>query len=144
MNIVDTFGRLPSDVIKSIMDIYTLPYIDIVEAAPQNINMQIKYQMLIVKISMIPSLVVGKNCIQYYNVVYNNNIIKTFISDLHNNRNTMYKEGCDYTEGFEIVVDDTIKIITNNSTTVLSIDSKYQLINAMNKYYDILNKYPHT
>ena len=69
--------------------------------------------------------------------------IKTFIDDLNNNKNTTYKENCDaYNEKFEIVVEDTIKIITNNSTTILTMESKNQLINAMNKYYDILNKYP--
>lgn len=65
MSIMDTFGRLPTDILKSIMNIYTLPLIDVVEISPQNIEMQIKYLMLNINISMIPWLVnyVDKKCI---------------------------------------------------------------------------------
>ena len=81
MSVVDTFGRLPNEVLKSIINIYMLPVIDIVELAPKNMEMQIKYQMLTVNIAMIPSLVnyVDRNCIIYYNAVENNNYINFWV-----------------------------------------------------------------
>ena len=100
--------------------------------------------MLESKIRMIPPLNHYVDKSVYRDVDENNSLINNFIDDLNNDENTTYNECCDsYGEKFNIEVDDdTIKIMTNNSTTILTIESKNQLIKAMNKYYDILNKYP--
>ena len=144
MEVADSFGRLPVDVLKSITNLFELPTIDIVETSSQIIEMQIKYLMLETKIRMILSLINYVDKRTYYNGDSNNIIIKAFIDDLNSNKNTRYGEYCDsYNENFNIKVkDNTIKITTNNSTIILTIESKDQLIKAMNKYYDILNEYP--
>ena len=144
MEVADSFGRLPIDVLQLITHFFELPLIDILETSSQMIEMKIKYLMLETKIRMIPSLINYVDKSVYYNANVNNNIIRTFINDLNNNKNTAYNEYCDsYGEKFNIKVkNDIIKITTNNSTIILTIKSKNELIKAMNKYYDILNKYP--
>lgn len=129
------------------INIFTLPLIDVVEISLQIIEIQIKYSTLKVNIRILPSLVSkdgNPKPILHYNVTENNNYIKSFIDDLNNNKNTIYNEKsyrCD--EKFKIKVeDDIIKIVTTNSTIILAAGSKNQLIREMNKYYDILNKYP--
>ena len=132
--------------------------IDIVEILKGSVEMkifyptiegssEIKYPILEVNIKMIPPLInyVDSGHITYDNRIENNNDITSFVNNLNNNYNgASYYEYCDsYNEKFEIKVkNDIIKISTNNSTIILGNESKKQLIEAMNKYYDILNKYP--
>lgn len=144
---MDSFGRLPNDILQNIGQIFSLPEIDIVQKCPdrnaQKFDFIIKYQSITTKIRMISDLVhTGER-----NVFNNNEKLSKFIDDLCNDIDCSYGrsyyDNYDYiSDRFQITfIDDMIKINSKDTKIILSKDSKEQLIFALKKYHEILKKY---
>lgn len=142
---MDTFGRLPNDLLNDIKYLFLLPKIDIVDNSP--FHFIVKYQLVTIKLQMISRLRRNQTQRIYYDIS-DNLIFDKFINDLDNNVNCHYDENkYAYCEGeceenFDIdVKDGIIKINNGVSEVFLTKESKNELINAMIQYRDLLNKF---
>ena len=132
---MDTFGRLPDDVINIINQFYQLPSFDIIHK--DRIQLQITYRYGTHDIDLCPPL---------YDIDHNG-IIKINDEDLHDIylfiENLREHNPCEYKRGImHIIYDNDIKIHQYNNKIVLHNDCLDMFINVMQKYYDILNMYP--
>lgn len=140
---MDSFGRLPTDVLNNIKSFYELPDIDIIEESKHDFYFCVKYLSVCTKIRMVGLI----SCWSHVYDVNDNDIFDKFINNLSNNVDCSYNEDKyviyrDYDEYFNIdVKDNTIKVYNAMSEVLLSVSSKEQLINAMKKYCGMLNTY---
>ena len=131
---MDTFGRLPNDVIKNIMALYQLPMIDVV-IENNKIYMIINYLLMHVKILIynvhmyinVQSKIADKKTI--------NDKIDDFIYRLNHDMICYYD-----TDFFKINVNGVIIINYADCHITLTMESKKILIDAIIKYKKILNQ----
>lgn len=138
---MDSFGRLPSNILSNISNIFALPEIDIFHLGEQEFCLQIKYLHVTMKLNMVSELVStnGKN------VYRDDGRLGKFIDDLNNDIDCVYNNSYydDYDGKKEIFRiefwdEDRIIIETTDSEVYLSLESKDRLIFALNQYYEIL------
>lgn len=140
---MDTFGRLPNELIEQITCLFELPEIDIID----NINtfyFIVKYRLITTKLRMIARL-------KWYSgtwVYYVDDDIEQFINNISDDIDCIYDED-EFTykqgevwENFNIeFINNRFKIYNAVSEVILPIECKDQLIKAMGKYQLLLNTY---
>jgi hypothetical protein len=142
---MDTFGRLPNDILCNIINLFSLPEIEIIqqhpEQNPQDFCMKIKYQLVTTKLDIVSPLVMMDN-----HVFIDTDGVKltNFIKDLSDDIDCIYDYS--YYDNLDVrfqinFIDDMIKIKSKDTKIILTRDTKDQLIIALKKYHDILKKY---
>lgn len=141
---MDTFGRLPNELIDQITCLVQLPDIDIIDDRT-DFYFCVKYHFITVKLKMIGRL--RRYAGQW---IYNTNDgdICQFITDVSDGIDCMYNEDqfaykqCERQENFNIEFKNNQFIIYNDvSEVILCLECKDQLIEAMEKYQLLLNSY---
>jgi hypothetical protein len=129
----DTFGRLPTDVITMIKEIYQLPTIDVDGKHDEGYLLIIKYPYATHHINIGSRM--WKRHPDFNQMITNK--IKTlheFIQKLKNN------VSCAYYEGVTITYNNDITLKASNHTMILPKDCIVSFIIAMDKYYDMLTE----
>jgi hypothetical protein len=131
---MDTFGRLPTDIINIIKDFNQLPTIEVVINENRH-QLTIKYSCNIHKFDLISYVSLTERIYTEYLPVF-----KKFIQDVKNNI------PCEYTgiyggigSNVQIYYDNKIYIKTSYTYTELHGDSIVLFITAMDKYCNVLN-----
>lgn len=133
---MDTFGRLPNDVINRIEEIYQLPTINFVYKEKINTTYLVidLHYIKIRFIAMYLNTDVSKN--DYYKKTLPN--IKQFIDNINKNIPCVYDENYYFKIGY-----NTDNIIVTDSDTKLTLKKPciHVLLDALNKYYDMLDSF---
>ena len=127
---MDSFGRLPTDVIQLITNMVQSPTIDITTTSYE-CYMVITYPNMCLKIDMITD--------KYQSYDSNLKNVCNFIKQLKNNIECKYETYNDVAY-FSIEVNDKINIRYNGTPLELKMDNKEILICAMEKYYNSIKK----
>lgn len=140
---MDTFGRLPNEVIDNIEHIYQqIPIVPIIDVIVE------KYSTYLIVNYPNTELKIDLKCYYYqdrsgyYVCDYNNlNKLSSFIENLKNNKNTYYEI---YTRGMdrdlEIEVNDKITIKTPLNNIILNNHCFIAFIKAMEKHHIMMKK----
>lgn len=139
---MDTFGRLPSEILDKISNLLTLPEIEIINIA-KNPQFCIKFQFVTIKFNILSYRKFDWYQAKFVHIKFNE-ILNKFIDDLSNNIDCTYncdhypyQDEDDYDYKFNIeVTNNLIKITNHNAEYLLSIESRIQLFNAMKRYLD--------
>jgi hypothetical protein len=133
---MDTFGRLPNDVIDRIEEIYQLPTINFVYKEKVNTTYLV-IDLHYIKVRFIAMYLNEHVSKKDY---YKNTLpdIKQFIDNINKNIPCVYKESyyfeINYNTDNIIVTDSDTKLTLKKSCTNV-------LLDALNKYYDMLDNY---
>lgn len=160
---MDTFGRLPNEIINKITSLVALPEIEILCGLkyeyrlwrqPQSLDLtfRIKYQSLLLDLEMVSKIKCRRTKKYTHDKKYtydknHNEILIKFINDLKINIDCKYDISIvdEYEDNQTFVIefkDNKITICTMEAKLNLTIESKDQLISAMQKYYELLNSFP--
>lgn len=132
---MDTFGRLPNEVLSQIVSLHALPSIKIVKMNDDNIYFLINVVSCCFKIWVTTPLYYKYNSISCEKSSLNE--LKEFIEIKTNIYTHEYKK-----EFFTVEVNNIITISTHNMECTLPLQCLDILMDAMKEYYDMLAKYP--
>lgn len=140
---MDTFGRLPNELIEHIKYFVQLPEISIINPITNDFYFCVNYHVTKTKLKMIGRLRREDNRYDH-----NDNDIYEFTSDVSDNLDCIYDEdkysyNCgEHEENFNIEFKNSkFKIYNNVAEVILSIENKNQLIEAMEKYQLLLKSF---
>lgn len=130
---MDTFGRLPTDVINTIEKMYQLPIIDIEGTHQLGYKLIIKYPYTSHDINFCEQVWVNHPLFHETNntkITY----VQQFIQQLKNN------VSCAYYEHVTIIYNEDLMLRTRNHTMILHKNCVVSLIIAMEKYCKMLQE----
>lgn len=143
---MDEFGRLPTDVIGLIKEFYQLPLLDIIEEKDEEIEdkiiLKIVMNNITYNVNLLPPLQYEPG---FYIPNYPLGIYKYVINEFYQFiQQLRFRTPCKCKVGqiSEFIYDGNIKIIFYGNDIVLNGNCLDIFIDAMQKYYEILNKYP--
>ena len=135
------YGMLPNDLQQMVGLLYHLPLMDIVDNHGQSFTLIIKYPHMTLNINIL-SIIVNYSGVESCPKT-DFLTIKNFIKELKTGCNTEYENHYGDDEFINITVKDkNIRITTPDIDLILSKDNKGEFIKVMEKYYNLLLKYP--
>jgi hypothetical protein len=137
---MDSFGRLPTDVISMIKEFYQLPTISII-GCDRNLKLQITHTNVSQTIDLFAPLNMQGN--QLTTDEDDLTLLYTFITQIKENMPCRYKSGF-YDTNIIIYFTNTgtISIERGSDNIIINNDCVHGFVCAMEKYYHLLYQYP--